>query len=65
MSMTYFQVFGVCSMIYSGLELGQYFEEFSDPNCDDNMLAIQPLARIIFTFFQMYFVFLNAKVRNT
>lgn len=51
-------------MIYSGLEFGQYFEVTSDPNCDDIMLAVQPLARLMFTFFQMYFVFLNAKVRT-
>ncbi len=57
-----FQVFGVGSMIYSGLEFGQYFEMTSNPDCDDIMLAVQPLARLLFTFFQMYFVFLNAKV---
>ena len=49
-------------MIYSGLEFGQYFEASENPKCDNPMLAIQPAAMMIFTFFQMYFVFLNAKV---
>lgn len=57
------QVFGVGSMIYSGLEFGQYFEMSSTPICNGVMLAVTPAARMIFTFFQMYFVFLNAKVR--
>ena len=49
-------------MIYSGLEFAQYFEMSSNPLCDDIMMAVQPASRMLFTFFQMYFVFLNAKV---
>jgi hypothetical protein len=55
-------VFGVGSMIYSGLEFAQYFEMSANPLCDDIMMAVQPASRMLFTFFQMYFVFLNAKV---
>lgn len=58
-------VFGVGAMIYSALEFGQYFEMSRNPLCDDIMLAVQPFARMLFTFFQMYFVFLNAKVPYT
>ncbi|XP_046442073.1 proton channel OtopLc-like isoform X2 [Daphnia pulex] len=56
-------VFGVGSMIYSGLEFAQYFEMSSNPLCDDIMMAVQPASRMLFTFFQMYFVFLNAKIQ--
>lgn len=49
-------------MIYSGLEFGQYFETTNKLKCDDFMLALQPASRLLFTFFQMYFAFLNAKV---
>lgn len=52
-------------MIYSGLEFAQYFEMSSNPLCDDIMMAVQPASRMLFTFFQMYFVFLNAKVCAT
>lgn len=54
--------FGVGSMIYSGLEFAQYFETNLERNCRDVLLAITPAARMIFTFSQMYFIFLNAKV---
>ncbi|EFX82850.1 hypothetical protein DAPPUDRAFT_302343 [Daphnia pulex] len=56
-------VFGVGSMIYSGLEFAQYFESSSNPLCNDIMIAVQPASRMLFTFFQMYFVFLNAKIQ--
>lgn len=49
-------------MIYSGLEFGQFFEMPDDPRCGNIMAAVTPAARMIFTFIQMYFVFLNAKV---
>lgn len=56
------EAFGVGSMIYSGLEFAQYFEESSNPKCHNVMMAITPAARMFFTFFQMYFIFLNSKV---
>lgn len=55
-------VFGIGAMIYAALEFGQYFEMSSNPQCNDVMLAVQPFSRALFTFFQMYFVFLNSKV---
>lgn len=61
-SMIFHAVFGIGAMIYAALEFGQYFEMSYNPNCDDIMLAVQPFTRVLFTFFQMYFVFLNSKV---
>ncbi|XP_063585811.1 proton channel OtopLc-like [Penaeus indicus] len=55
-------LFGIGSMIYSGLEVGQYFELKGDDNCADILLAIAPGARMLFTFIQMYFIFLNSRV---
>lgn len=55
-------LFGVGSMIYSGLEVGQYFELKVDDHCADILLAISPAARMLFTFIQMYFIFLNSRV---
>lgn len=49
-------------MIYSGLEFAQYFETNLERNCRDVLLAVTPAARMVFTFSQMYFIFLNAKV---
>ncbi|KAG0729809.1 Proton channel OtopLc [Chionoecetes opilio] len=55
-------VFGIGSMIYSGLEVGQYFELQADDSCADILLVISPAARMLFTFIQMYFIFLNSRV---
>ena len=49
-------------MIYSGLEFAQYFEVEVNTHCHDILMAITPAARMVFTFIQMYFIFLNAKV---
>ncbi|KAK4311564.1 hypothetical protein Pmani_016929 [Petrolisthes manimaculis] len=55
-------LFGIGSMIYSGLEVGQYFELQADDSCADILLVISPAARMLFTFIQMYFIFLNTRV---
>jgi len=49
-------------MIYSGLEFGQYFELESNTICQSYMVAITPAVRMIFTFMQMYFIFLNSRM---
>lgn len=54
--------FGVGSMIYSGLEFAQYFETDPGSRCHNLLMAVTPAARMVFTFIQMYFIFLNAKV---
>lgn len=61
-SLSLVAVFGIGSMIYSGLEVGQYFELQADDSCADILLVISPAARMLFTFIQMYFIFLNSRV---
>lgn len=51
-------------MIYSGLEFAQYFEIDVGSNCNNILMAVTPATRMVFTFIQMYFIFLNAKVRS-
>ncbi|XP_031782086.1 proton channel OtopLc isoform X1 [Nasonia vitripennis] len=53
--------FGIGSMIYSGLEFGQYFELERNTKCHNIMLALTPATRMAFIFIQMYFIFLNDK----
>lgn len=55
--------FGIGSMIYSGLEFGQYFELERDTKCHNVLLALTPATRMAFIFIQMYFIFLNNEVR--
>lgn len=56
--------FGIGSMIYSGLEFGQYFELERDTKCHNVLLALTPATRMAFIFIQMYFIFLNNEVSN-
>ena len=56
--------FGIGSMIYSGLEFGQYFELERNTKCHNIMLALTPATRMAFIFIQMYFIFLNNEVSN-
>lgn len=58
-----FSAFGIGSMIYSGLEFGQYFELERDTKCHNVLLALTPATRMAFIFIQMYFIFLNNEVR--
>lgn len=58
----FYIAFGVGSMIYSGLEFAQYFETDPGSHCHNILMAVTPAARMVFTFIQMYFIFLNAKV---
>lgn len=54
--------FGIGSMIYSGLEFGQYFELERDTQCHNVLVALTPATRMAFIFIQMYFIFLNNEV---
>lgn len=54
--------FGIGSMIYSGLEFGQYFELEQNTKCHNIMVALTPATRMAFIFIQMYFIFLNNEV---
>lgn len=53
--------FGIGSMVYSGLEFGQYFELKDDDSCQNVMIAVNPAARMLLTIVQMQFIFLNTK----
>lgn len=59
-----FAAFGIGSMIYSGLEFGQYFELERNTKCHNVLLALTPATRMAFIFIQMYFIFLNNEVSN-
>ena len=50
-------------MIYNGLELGTFFEIPWDSPCYQVLRGINPILQMVFTFSQMYFVFMNARVR--
>lgn len=56
--------FGIGSMVYSGLEFGQYFELKTDDSCQNILIALNPATRMILTIFQMQFIFLNTKELN-
>ncbi|KAF4523613.1 hypothetical protein B566_EDAN014587 [Ephemera danica] len=51
--------FGIGSMIYSGLEFGQYFELEEDSDCQNVLLAVTPAMRMVLTIMQIQFLFLN------
>ncbi|XP_050362869.1 proton channel OtopLc-like isoform X1 [Nymphalis io] len=55
--------FGIGSMIYSGLEFGQYWELERNTNCHNVLLALTPATRMAFIFIQMYFIFLNNEMK--
>ncbi|UYV60265.1 Otopetrin [Cordylochernes scorpioides] len=54
--------FGIGSMIYSGLEFGQFFELEADSHCYNILYGLTPSSRMLFTFIQLYFIFLNTRV---
>ena len=54
--------FGIGSMIYSGLEFGQFFELESKEHCYSFMYGLIPGSHMIFTFIQLYFIFMNSRV---
>lgn len=60
--LTVISAFGIGSMIYSGLEFGQYFELEPHDKCHNILLALTPATRMVFIFIQMYFIFLNNEV---
>ena len=56
--------FGLGSMIYNGMELGSFFEIPWNSPCYQVLRGINPILQMIFTFSQMYFLFMNARVMN-
>lgn len=55
----YFLAFGIGSMVYSGLELGEYFE--MTDKCRSILSVITPALRMALTLAQMQFMFLTNK----
>ncbi|XP_075154948.1 otopetrin-like b isoform X1 [Haematobia irritans] len=51
--------FAIGTMVYSGLEFGQFFELSGQPGCRDVFVAITPLCRMILCIGQVQFIFLN------
>lgn len=49
-------------MVYVGLEFGSWFEIPWDSPCYQAIRGVNPVLQIIFTFSQMYFVFMNSRV---
>ncbi|XP_076437548.1 proton channel OtopLc-like isoform X2 [Babylonia areolata] len=55
--------FGVGSMIHSGLTFGHYIEIVHLGNaCGGAIQAVKPFLHLLFTFIQMYFIFMNSKM---
>lgn len=54
--------FGLGSMIYIGLEFGTFFEVPLKSPCHEILRGVNPLLQMIFTFMQMYFIFMNSRV---
>lgn len=54
--------FGLGTMIYNGLEFGSFFEvPFTSP-CYQILKGVNPVLQMVFTFMQMYFIFMNSRV---
>ncbi|CAH1399359.1 unnamed protein product [Nezara viridula] len=56
--------FGIGSMIYSGLEFGQYFELVRNVNCSSVLMAVTPAVRMAFVMIQLQFIFMSDKQKN-
>lgn len=54
--------FGLGTMVYNGLEFGSFFEIPSTSPCYSVLLGINPVLQMVFTFAQMYFIFMNARL---
>ncbi|XP_046803308.1 proton channel OtopLc isoform X2 [Lucilia cuprina] len=51
--------FAIGTMVYSGLEFGQFFELSGQAGCRDVFIAITPICRMILCIAQVQFIFLN------
>jgi hypothetical protein len=54
--------FGLGALIYIGLEFGSFFETPIGSPCHEILKGVNPLLQMIFTFMQMYFIFMNSRV---
>lgn len=49
-------------MVYNGLEFGTFFEVPPTSPCYQILQGVNPVLQMIFTFMQMYFIFMNSRV---
>nr|KAG5701485.1 hypothetical protein BaRGS_000881 [Batillaria attramentaria] len=54
--------FGIGSMIHSGLNFGKFFGVSEEAGCNPAVLAVKPVLHLVFTFSQLYFIFMNSKM---
>ncbi|XP_076375678.1 proton channel otopetrin-like a isoform X6 [Megalopta genalis] len=54
--------FGLGTMVYNGLEFGTFFEVPPTSPCYQILQGVNPLLQMIFTFMQMYFIFMNSRL---
>ncbi|KAK7091223.1 proton channel OtopLc-like isoform X1 [Littorina saxatilis] len=55
--------FGIGSMIHSGLNFGKFFGSITNGQCSNGVsVLLKPLLHLIFTFSQLYFIFMNSKM---
>ncbi|KAG6448039.1 hypothetical protein O3G_MSEX005308 [Manduca sexta] len=54
--------FGLGTMIYNGLEFGTFFELPLDSPCYLILKGVNPVLQMVFTFMQMYFIFMNSRL---
>ncbi|XP_048511607.1 proton channel OtopLc isoform X3 [Athalia rosae] len=54
--------FGLGTMVYNGLEFGAFFEVPPSSPCYQILRGINPVLQMIFTFMQMYFIFMNSRL---
>ncbi|XP_076677082.1 proton channel otopetrin-like a isoform X3 [Andrena cerasifolii] len=54
--------FGLGTMVYNGLEFGTFFEVPPTSPCYQILQGINPVLQMIFTFMQMYFIFMNSRL---
>ncbi|KAJ8870738.1 hypothetical protein PR048_027037 [Dryococelus australis] len=60
--MCVYAAFGLGTMIYNGLECGAFFEVPFDSPCYQILRGVNPVLQMVFTFMQMYFIFMNSRV---
>ncbi|KAK3088856.1 hypothetical protein FSP39_024660, partial [Pinctada imbricata] len=57
--------FGIGSLVLDGLTLGEHFDErkASKIECRNTLFTIKDILKLVFTFTQLYFVFVNSKMK--
>ena len=56
----YFAVFGLGTLIFTGLEIAMHAT--METNCVEDIVIAHPILQALFTFLQMHFLFVNSQV---